>query len=143
MIGFGTNTDALDCDAKARCTLVLRQREVALLNLARKIRDVVHILVSLGGQAQHEVQLDRRPASFKCFPDGAQKVFFGDALVDNIAQALGTGLRRKRQRGFAHFLGFASASLRTESILRDGSDTLTRRSWNLSVISRARSVILE
>ena len=54
--------------------------------------DPGHVLRRLGGQADHEVQLDRLPALGVGQLGGAQGVRLRDPLVDHLAQALRPGL---------------------------------------------------
>ena len=67
-------------------------------------RNTVQILVCLGRQAHHEIQLDVIPAALKGNLAGMQHVLLADVLVDNITQALRTGLTCERQAAFAGFL---------------------------------------
>ncbi len=64
--------------------------------------DADDVLVLLGGQADHEVELHAVPAAPE-HPLGALgHVRLGDVLVDHVAHALGPGLGREGEAGDAH-----------------------------------------
>jgi hypothetical protein len=56
-----------------------------------------HVLVGLGRQPAHEVQLHLPPAGRVGGRDGADQVLLGDHLVDHLAHPLGAALGRERQ----------------------------------------------
>src|SRR5665647_653136 len=62
-----------------------------------QVGDLQHVLVGLGGQAAHEVQLHVAPAGGEGGSDGVDQVVLADRLVDHSANALGPGLGRERQ----------------------------------------------
>ena len=62
-----------------------------------KVGDLQHVLVGLGGQATHEVELHVAPAGRVGGSDGVDQVILGDHLVDHPAQALGAALGSERQ----------------------------------------------
>ena len=73
-----------------------------LQNLEYQIRDAENVLVGLGGQAKHKVELDAVPAAGKGDLAGFQNVLLGHILIDRVAQALRAGLRREGQAGLSH-----------------------------------------
>ncbi len=62
------------------------------------------IFVRLRRQAHHKVELDLLPALAEGRTAGLHEIFFRDALVDDIAQTLRAGFRRKRQTRFSDLL---------------------------------------
>ena len=64
---------------------------------ARHVGDLQDVLVGLGGQAAHEVQLHLTPARAVCGGNGVDEVVLGDHLVDDLADALAAALGRERQ----------------------------------------------
>ena len=62
-----------------------------------ELGDLEHVLVGLGGQAAHEVELHLAPAGAVGRGDGVDEVLLGDHLVDHLADALGPALGRERQ----------------------------------------------
>lgn len=66
--------------------------------------EAVQILIGFGRQTHHKVQLDVVPAALKGDLAGVEYIFLADVLVDNITQALRTGLTCERQAAFAGFL---------------------------------------
>ena len=88
-------------DLQARIALA---RGVA--HLAAKVGDGLEVLVGLGGQADHEIEFDLTPAVFQQLLHMQQHLFLGDALVDDVTQALaarfgGQGTARAAQVGHA------------------------------------------
>ena len=73
-------------------------------HLLRQSGDADDILVRLSRQPHHEVELDLLPALTESRAAGIHEVLLGNTLVDDIAQALGPGLRRKGQTGLADLL---------------------------------------
>ncbi len=63
--------------------------------------DLEDVLVGLGGQAAHEVELDLAPALGVRGRGGADQVVLADHLVDDAAQPLRAALGRERQAGAA------------------------------------------
>ena len=61
--------------------------------------DLEHVLVGLGGQPAHEVELDLSPARPVRGGDGADEVVLGHHLVDDLADALGAALGREGETG--------------------------------------------
>src|SRR5262249_50635933 len=61
--------------------------------------DLQHVLVGLGGQPAHEVQLHLPPAAGVGGADRADEVRFGDRLVDDAPNPLAAALWRERQPG--------------------------------------------
>ena len=68
------------------------------------VHDPVQVLVGLGGQPDHEVELDQPPALSERLLAAAEQVSLLDVLVDDRAQAVSRGLRRYGERAFAHVL---------------------------------------
>ena len=64
--------------------------------------DAAHVLVLLGGQADHEVELHLRPAAREDALGGFEQLLLGDVLVDHVAHALRAGLGREGETGGAH-----------------------------------------
>src|SRR5215212_1521662 len=66
-------------------------------HLLCQIRNGQHVLVGLGRQAAHEIELHLTPAVRvrRCYR--ANQILLGDHLVDYLAQPLGTALGRERQ----------------------------------------------
>ena len=71
-----------------------------LAGLARQLDDRLDILVGFRGQPDHEVELDQFPTERKGVPAGGEQVRLGDALVDDLAQPVGAGLRGHGEAGF-------------------------------------------
>ena len=62
------------------------------------------VFIGFRRKAHHEVEFYRRPAVMEGIFTGGQKVFFGDALIDDVAQALGPRFRRKGQAALSDLL---------------------------------------
>ena len=62
-------------------------------DLGRQARDLQDVLVGLGGQPAHEVELHLPPSRAVGGGDRADEVFLGDLLVDHLAHALTATLR--------------------------------------------------
>ena len=71
----------------------------------RHVADLEDVLVGLGRQAAHEVQLHLAPAVAVRGGDGADQVLFRDHLVDDLAHALGAALGGERQARAAAVAG--------------------------------------
>src|SRR5437016_5981776 len=85
------------CSASARAKpLPATQR------LGAEMHDGAYVLVALGGQADHEVELHQVPARLEDGVDGVQQVLLRVALVDHAAHALGGRLGRHREAALAH-----------------------------------------
>ena len=76
----------------------------ALDHLFGQVCDAQHVLVGLGGQTQHEVELYAGPATGKGGAAGLHQVLLGDVLVDGVPKPLGPCLGSKGQPAFAHRL---------------------------------------
>ncbi len=76
----------------------------AAQRLRRELDDGAHVLVALGGQADHEVELHQVPAGFEDGVDGVEEILFGVALVDHPPHPFGGGLRRDGEAALAHAL---------------------------------------
>ena len=84
---------------------VVRILVVEVYHLLSSLGNTLDILHGLGGQAHHEVKLDRGVARIKGDGAGLFDLVPGDVFVDDIAQALGTGLGSKGQSALAHLGG--------------------------------------
>ena len=91
------------CDTHAART-VGRVLTPAIGDLFANVGNTVQILVCLGRQTHHEIELDVIPAALKGNLAGMEHVLLANVLVDNITQALRTGLTCERQAAFAGFL---------------------------------------
>ena len=67
------------------------QIPAALLQRAAGVGDAEHVVVALAGQADHEIELDLAIAGLHRRADAAQQFLVAEALVDDVAQALGAG----------------------------------------------------
>ena len=74
-------------------------------HLLGQVGDGQHVLVGLGGQAAHEVELHLPPAVAVRRRDGADQVLLGDHLVDHLAHPLRAALGREGQPGAAAVAG--------------------------------------
>ena len=70
-----------------------------------QVGDLQHVLVGLGRQAAHEVELHLAPAGRVRGGDRADEVVLGDHLVDDLADPLGAALGGERQPGAAAVAG--------------------------------------
>lgn len=77
---------------------------VEIEDLVGQVGDAGQVFVHFCRQAHHEIELDRGPAVFKGIFTGCQQIFFRNALVDNVAQALSPGFGRKGQAALADLL---------------------------------------
>ncbi len=74
-------------------------------HLAGEVRDREDVLVGLGGQAAHEVQLHLPPALGIGGADRADQILLADHLVDDPAQAFGAAFRGEGQPAAAAVAG--------------------------------------
>src|SRR5664280_3915385 len=81
-----------------------------------EVGDLKHVLVGLGGQAAHEVQLHLPPAGRVGRGDGVDQVVLADHLVDDLANALRAALGRERQAGTAPAAGQLVGQVDVEGI---------------------------
>ena len=72
-----------------------------VVDLGGQVGDAQHVLVGLGGQTQHEVELHTAPTTGKGGAAGVQQIFFGDVLVDGVTEPLGTCLGSEGQTTLA------------------------------------------
>ena len=100
---IGLRHEAGDGDRDLDAALALDLR-VEVDDLLREARDADNIVVRLRRQAHHEIELDLLPPLTKRRTARRHEVFLRDALVNDVAQALRTGLRRERQAGLPHLL---------------------------------------
>src|SRR3954447_18913789 len=63
-------------------------------DLLRQVGDLQDVVVGLGRQAAHEVELDLAPARGVRGGHRVDQVLLGDHLVDDLADALAAALRR-------------------------------------------------
>ena len=84
--------------------LVLCVLPPAVQNTPRHVRDADNVLIRLGGQAQHIVELDRVPSTGKGNGAGVQQILFRDVFVDRVAQTLTSALYSEGQAAFSHLL---------------------------------------
>ena len=74
-------------------------------DLLGQVGDLQHVVVGLGRQAAHEVELHLPPPGGVGRGDGADQVFLGHHLVDDLADALAAALGCERQTGTATVAG--------------------------------------
>ena len=74
-------------------------------DLLRQVGDLQDVLVGLGGQPAHEVELHLPPAVGVRRRDGPDQVLLGDHLVDHLAHPLRAALGGERQPGAAAVAG--------------------------------------
>ena len=70
-----------------------------------ELPDRQHILVGLGRQPAHEIQLDLPPALRVRRRDRPDQIILGDHLVDHLAQPLGAALGREGEAGASAVAG--------------------------------------
>ncbi len=70
-------------------------------NLGGQLGNGGHILCGLGGQAEHEVELDHLPAQGKGGAGGGQQILLADSLVDHPPQPFTARLRSQGKAGLA------------------------------------------
>ena len=68
----------------------------------RKLDDTADVIWGFGGQAQHEIELDRGIAALKGQPAALHDVLFGNIFIDDVAHPLSSGLRREGESAFSH-----------------------------------------
>ena len=73
-------------------------------HLVCHLRDAEDVLVRLGGQTQHIIELDRVPAAGEGDLAGVEQILLGDVFVDRVAQALAAALDGEGQAALAHLL---------------------------------------
>ena len=66
-----------------------------IVGALHKARDALDVVVGLGGQTDHEVELAAAPSRLKRSVDGPEQVVLRHVLVDHVAQALRTRLGRE------------------------------------------------
>ena len=71
------------------------------LQIAAGFGNAEHVGVGLTGQADHEIELDLAVAVLHRRANAAQQLRVGEPLVNDVAQALAAGLRRKGEAGLA------------------------------------------
>ena len=71
------------------------------LQIAAGFGNAEHVGVGLTGQADHEIELDFAVAVLHRRANAAQQLPIGEPLVNDVAQALAAGLRRKGEAGLA------------------------------------------
>ena len=109
-VGLGHKTGAADGHLNA-AALGMVHTIIKVYDFLGRLGNALDILQRLGRQAHHEVEFDRRIATFECNAAGLLDLVPGNIFVDDIAQALGTGLRRKRQAALAHLGGLFNEAL--------------------------------
>ena len=81
-----------------------RVQAPAVQHLIRHLRDAEDVLVRLGREAEHVIELDAVPAARKGDGAGVQQVLLGNVLVDAVAQALAPALYGEGQAALAYLL---------------------------------------
>lgn len=114
------------------------------LNLCIEVDDLLSqfcntddILVSLGRQSHHKIELDLFPALAERGATGTHEVLLRNALIDNIAQPLRTSLRRKRQARLADLLHLM------RQINRETVDTQRRQREAYFLIPEIRHQVID
>ncbi|MPN63123.1 hypothetical protein SDC9_210877 [bioreactor metagenome] len=64
-------------------------------------RYALHVLVGLGRQSEHKIELDRVVAALESRAARRYEVFLSQILVYDVAEPLASGLRRKGKAGLA------------------------------------------
>ena len=82
--------------------------KIFILNFLRQICNGKNILVSFKGQANHKVQFYTVPARFEGCAYSVHQIFFGNALVDNVAHFLTACFGSEGQAALAYCLYFFS-----------------------------------
>ena len=85
-----------------RLTLKLGAAGAGLQDLPGQRRDGLPVRRGLGGQAQHEIELEQVPARREGLAGRGQDDLFRQVLVDHPAQAVGAGLRGQGHAGAPH-----------------------------------------
>ena len=83
---------------------IFRRFKILANYLGGQISNAIQVLRGLRRQAEHEIQLHAAPSACKRIAYGAHQIFFGNALVNHVAESLRTCLHRIGQAGFAHLL---------------------------------------
>ena len=96
-LGLGHEHRAGHAHAHAAALLGRHGGLGAVVGALGQTRDALDVVVGLGGQPHHEIQLAAAPAGGESGIDGGEQVVLGDVLVDDVAQPLGAGLRRERE----------------------------------------------
>ena len=102
-LGLGDEAGGGDGDLHAP-VLVFGVHPPAVEDLVGHLGDAQDVLVRLGGQAQHVIELHRVPAAGKGDGAGVQHVLVGDVFVHRVPQALAAALHGKGQAALAHLL---------------------------------------
>ena len=75
---------------------------IKVKNAVRELNNTRNILHRFSRKAQHKIKLDRGIAAFKRNAAGIHDLLFGDIFVNDVAQALGSSLRRKSKPTFTY-----------------------------------------
>ena len=110
-VGLGHKAGAANGHLHAASLGVVRILVVEVYHPLGGLGNTLDILHGLGGQAHHEVKLDRGVARVKGDGAGLFDLVPGDVFVDDIAQALGAGLGSKGQSALAHLGGLFNEAL--------------------------------
>ena len=70
-------------------------------DLSHQVGNGQHVLVGLGGQAQHKVELDVVPPAGEGRGAGGENLLLGDVFIDGVPQALAAGLGGEGQAALA------------------------------------------
>src|ERR1035437_5181279 len=81
-----------------------------------EVGDLEHVIIGLGGQTAHEVELHLTPAGRVGRGDGVDQVVLADHLVDDLADALGATLGSERQAGTASAPGQLVGQVNVEGV---------------------------
>ena len=82
----------------------MRNLAVQVEHLVGQISNTCQVLVRFCRQAHHEIKLYCRPAVAESVFTGLHEVFFRNALVDDVAQTLGSCFRRQGQAALTDLL---------------------------------------
>ena len=85
-------------------------------DVVRHLGDLEHVLVGLGREAAHEIQLDLTPALPVSRRDGADQVVLADHLVDHPAEPFAAALGREGQTGAATIAGELVGQIDVEGV---------------------------
>ena len=91
-----------DRDGRALALLAVFGLIIPIDHLLAELRDAGDVLVGLGRQADHEIQLHLGPAVVEGDRNGPLELVLQHVLVDDIAQALRAGFRRKGEAALSH-----------------------------------------
>src|SRR5690606_20118718 len=119
--GVGLGDEAADGD---RAADVVGAGDLAALgdHAGGHVGDLQDVVVGLGGQAAHEVQLDLAPAVAVGRGDGADEVVLGDHLVDDLADALRAALGGEGEAGTAAVAGQFVGQVDVEGVDAGGGE---------------------